>query len=402
MSTVTGIGTSFNLPNYHGELFSITPADTPLLSAIGGLTGGRRATAVEFEWSTYDLRDPSQTLRVRTEGAVAPTAEQRARGSVRNVCQIHQEKVEVTYTKQAAIGQFTGPSSAPYRDVEGANAVISELSFQTIQALKSIALDVNYSFINGVLANPTTNGSARQTGGLISSITTNAAASKATAAVTGLSAATDTITETSTARSDGDKIVFTDVGASTTITLNRTYYVVGKTTNAFKVSKTLGGAAITVGTATVAYSVPWTTTLDVTVIENVLQMAYDNGGISEQFTGTLLVNSAQKRAISTAYANAYGKFQEMSRNVGGVNVQTIETNFGQLNVMLDRHVPQDAIIVTSLENLAPVFLEVPGKGVFFEEPLAKTGASDAAQLYGEIGLQYGPEKTHAIQRGLAV
>jgi hypothetical protein len=35
-------GTTFNLPNFVGELFELTPADTPFLSAIGGLTGGNR------------------------------------------------------------------------------------------------------------------------------------------------------------------------------------------------------------------------------------------------------------------------------------------------------------------------------------------------------------------------
>lgn len=58
MAGITGIGTTFTLPNYHGELFGITPADTPLLSAIGGLTGGRRASSTAFEWQTYDLRNP--------------------------------------------------------------------------------------------------------------------------------------------------------------------------------------------------------------------------------------------------------------------------------------------------------------------------------------------------------
>jgi len=362
MGTVTSIGTSFNLPNYHGELFALTPGDTPLLSAIGGLSGGAQTTSQEFEWSTYDLRDPSQTLRVRVEGASAPTSEERSRSSVRNVCQIHQEKVEVSYTKQAAIGAFAGPSSAPYRDVPGANAVGDEMTWQTVQALKSIALDVNYSFINGVLANPATNGSARQTAGLMSVVTTNAQ-DKSTATSTGLSAATDTITETSTARSDGDKIVFTDTGASTAIVAGRVYYVVNKTTNAFKVSTTLGGSAITIGTATVSYKVPWTTTLTVSHIEDILQKAYDGGGISEQTTATLLCNSAQKRAISAAYASAYGKFVESERNVGGVNVNTVVTNFGTLNVMMDRHVPQDAIIVASLEQLKPVFLSIPDKGL---------------------------------------
>ena len=62
----------------------------------------------------------------------------------------------------------------------------------------------------------------------------------------------------------------------------------------------------------------------------------------------------------------------------------------------------DAIIACSMDQVSPVFLDVPGKGVFFEEPLSKTGASDDVQLYGEIGLQFGNEKAHGIVRGLKV
>jgi hypothetical protein len=80
--------------------------------------------------------------------------------------------------------------------------------------------------------------------------------------------------------------------------------------------------------------------------------------------------------------------------VGGVNVQTIETDFGRLNVMLNRYLPVHSIQVVSLEQCAPVFLEVPGKGFLFLEPLAKTGASEASQIYGEIGLEYGNELAH--------
>ena len=35
MAGITGLGTTFNLPNYHGELFAVSPTDTPLLSEIG-------------------------------------------------------------------------------------------------------------------------------------------------------------------------------------------------------------------------------------------------------------------------------------------------------------------------------------------------------------------------------
>ena len=95
-----------------------------------------------------------------------------------------------------------------------------------------------------------------------------------------------------------------------------------------------------------------------------------------------------------ALATGRGAFLTGTRNVGGVNLKTIETDFGTLNIMLDRYVPADKLIVASLEQLSPVFMEIPNKGHFFAEPLAKTGASDDVQIYGEIGLEYGNEKAH--------
>ena len=400
MAGITGMGTTYNLPNYVGELFALTPDDTPLLSAIGGLTGGGETSATEFEWQTYDLRDPSQ--RVRLEGATAPTAEERVRANARNVCQIHQEKVSVSYTKQSATGQIAGPQAAPYNALPGSNPVGNELNWQVQQALKSIALDVNWSFINGTYALPTDSSTARKTRGLLQAITTNRIA-KGTS-VTGATSATDTITATGHGLTAGNKVVFTATGAATGIVAGRVYYAVTVVdANNFKVSASSGGAAITLGTATgLAFTKPWSTALTGDIINDLLQLAYDNGGISEQATATLLCNSVQKRAITKAYASAYGQYQETSRTMGGVSVNTVVTDFGTLNLMMDRHMPQDTIAVVSMEDLMPVFLNVPGKGHFFEEPLAKTGASDEVQLYGEIGLKYGAEKHHAVMTGLVI
>lgn len=401
MSGITGMGTSFNLPNYHGELFAITPAETPLLSAIGGLTGGGMVADVEAEWQTFDLRDPSQ--RTRVEGATAPTAEERVRANVRNVLQIHQEKVSVSYTKQAATGSFATPGSAPFRSGDGSSSALDELDWQTEQALKSIALDVNWSFINGIYSNPTTNATARKTRGLINACSSNVT-QNATKTISDGSSATDTITATHSF-SNGDKVVFTDTGDATNIVAGRVYYVVNiSTTVSFKVALTSGGSAITLGTSTSNLDLhqPWSTTLAVSHIDEFVQGVYDNGGLSGM--PVFLVNSRQKRALTAAYAAAYGQAVPMvqGERIGGVAVETVLTDFGQFGVMLDRHVPQDAVIATSLDELMPVFLNIPGKGVFFEEALAKTGASDEVQIYGEIGLKYGNEKAHGVLRGLAV
>ena len=398
MAGTTGIGTTFSLPNYHGELLAVTPSDTPFLSAIGA-GGGKQTTSTSFEWQTYDLRQASQPGVL--EGATAPTAEERVRANVSNVVQIHQEQVAVSYTKQAAIGQYATPSSAPYRTAGGVdNPVNSELDWQIEQALKTMALDVNWSFINGKYNAPSTNAAARKTKGLLQAVTSNVE-SKAAATITNGSAATDTITATH-AFTNGEKVVFTDRGASTAVVEGRVYFVVERvSTTSFKVSATSGGTAITIGTATVSLIALSATAVTTTVLGDVLQKVYDNGGLTGGM-GTLLVNSPQKRAITVAYANEYGKADLFagSREIAGVNALQIQSDFGVLNVIMDRHVPRDAIIVCSLDQCAPVFLNIPGKGVFFEEPLAKTGASDAVQLYGEVGLQFGNEKAHGVIRGL--
>lgn len=397
MAGITGMGTTFSLPNYTGELFGLTPDDTPFLSAIGGLTGGGMTTSTEFEWQTSDLRDPGQ--RVRTEGATAPTAEERVRANVTNVVQIHQEKVSLSYTKQAATGQLASPQSAPFNHPGGGpNPITSEMDWQVLQTIKSMKLDANWSLLNGQYVRPNTNATARQTKGLLAAIQTNRI-SRGTS-ITGASSATDTVTSTGHGLVDGDKVVFTATGA-TPLVAGRVYFVDQLDANTFKLSGSLGGAAITLGTASgLAFTKSWTTTLTTDHIGELLQLAYDNGGISEQATAAMLCNSIQKRAITKAFADAYGKFTESSRTIGGVNVMTLVTDFGTLNVMMDRHMPQDALAAVSLEQCMPVLLNVPGKGVFFEEPLGKTGASDDVQIYGEIGLKWGNERAHALMTGL--
>jgi hypothetical protein len=401
MSGIVGMGTTYNLPNYVGELFAVTPEDTPLLSSIGGLTGGKSVKATEWSWQTFDQRDPS-SRRTRLEGADAPNAEERVRATVKNVVEIHQEKVSVSYTKQAANQQISTPGAAPFQ-INGAqsNPIGSELDWQLLRAIKAIALDVNYTFINGTYLQPTDNTTARRTRGLLQAITTNRIA-KGTSTSGGTSA-TDTITFTAHGLTDGTKIVFTNTDLATNIVAGRVYFVVSATANAFKVSPAQGGTALALGTATnLAWTRPWATALTPDHVNDLLQLAYDNGGISEQHTATLLCNSTQKRAVTKAYMSAFGQYQETSRNVGGVNVTTLITDFGTLNLMMDRHVPQDVIAAVSLEQLQPVLMSIPGKGHFFQEDLAKTGAADNVQVYGEIGLEYGNERTHAVMSGLVV
>lgn len=319
MAGITGLGTTFNLPNYVGELFNVSPEDTPFLSAIGGLTGGVAVNSTIFQWSQYDLRDAADD-RQRLEGADAPTAEARVRAAGSNVLEIHQEQVAVTYTKQAATNQFAG--SAPF--IGGPNVVTDELAWQLQQEFKQIARDVEKSFISGTYQLPTNNSTARKTRGLLAAIETNVV----------------DLDDTVLAKDD---------------------------------------------------------------VLDLMQEVWENGGIQESETRTVMVNATMKRKLTSLFITgaSYGSYQEVSRNVGGVSLQTFETDFGRCNIVLSRYVPADTIIVCSLEDCAPAFLEIPGKGHFFAEPLAKTGASEKVQIYGEIGLRYGNERKHGKIIGAA-
>lgn len=402
--STTGIATTFALPNYHGELFALTPADTPLLSASGGLAGGKSTDSTVFEWQTYDLRAASS--RPRLEGAAAPTAEERVRANVTNVCQIFHESVETSYTVAATSGMYRTAGAAPFVSNGGEpNPVTNDHSWQVMQSLKQIARDVNYCMWNGAKVNPTTNATARAMDGLLSVITSNAQVKSGSALTTGASAATDTITATHDLVA-GDMVVFTDVGASTTIVPGRKYWVKSvSTTVSFKIVPTadLTATAIAVGTATVSfYQINVANISTVADINGLLQSVFDNGGINEQATATLFVPSGQKVGLSAAYANAYGKSDAMNRtrDVGGVALDTIVTDFGVLNVAVERALPADAIAVVSLEQVHPVLLSIPNKGVLFEEELAKVGSSDRTQIYGEIGLEYGNQAAHGVLRGV--
>ena len=172
MGAVSGLGDSYDLPNYVGELFNVTPNDTPFLSAIGGMTGGKSVTSKQFTWQTVDNAAAAQTAVV--EGA-DPVYAERTRSEVTNVTQIMQYGVNVSYTKQAATGNLSGES------IIGNQPVQDELAFQLDMAMKRAARDIEFSFLQGTYVADTDLATARKTRGLLEAITTNEVAAAAAA-----------------------------------------------------------------------------------------------------------------------------------------------------------------------------------------------------------------------------
>ncbi len=400
MSGLTSGGpyTTHQLPNYLGELFGLTPEDTPFLSMAGGLTGGKSVDATMFGWQTYDLRDPSQNARL--EGAAAPTAEARVRAWVFNVVEIHHETLSTTYTKMAATGQLgTTGSAHTFNELSGTDQpVMNEHDWQVAQMVKQIARDIEFSFLNGSFQEPSDNVTARQTRGILAAITTNVSTQSGTL-LTGctIEADDELVTKTSHGLSAGDQVAFTSLTGGVGLKLSdfETYFVIaaGITANAFAVSLVLGGTAVNITTDYSDASVLPLTEPTALMVLQIMQDIWDNGGLMEGETRTTFVNSGLKRYLTKFFITDQG-YQETSRNVGGVNLTVVETDFGKLNIALDRYMPKDVMAFVSMEQITPVFLNIPGKGFLFKEELAKTGAKDEDQIYGEVGLEYGPQLSH--------
>lgn len=319
-------GTTFSLPNYTGEIFNTSPQDTPFLTAIsnvsaanfdGTIAGAAIENATHFQWQSFSLRAAADD-RQRLEGADAPSSEERTRGNIFNVLEIHQEALTLSYSKMSAFKQYaaSGANHPNAQAFDGVNPVSSEVDFQLQAHLAQIARDVEATFLTGTFVDPATDAAARKTRGIIEATTTNVNANGAVARA-----------------------------------------------------------------------------LTKDVVDDTLQTVWEAGGIAYGETATLMCGAFQKRALTALYLPDGA--QPLSRTVGGVSVQTIETDFGTLNLMLNRYMPADIVQIVSLEECRPHVLDVEDLGPGFSvEELAKTGSSKKWQIYGEIGLNYGDETHH--------
>lgn len=394
--SITGLGTTYNLPNYTGILHQLTPSDTPFFSAIGGLTGGGQTDSIEFEWQEYDLRAAGQNVAL--EGQDAPSDENRVRNNVTNICQIHHEAVGVSYTKLAAQQAKAGVNN------NLSNPISNELDWQIEQKLKIMVRDIHYSLLRGKYNKPVDNTTKRQTKGLIDATQTNVSDQGSSVGTATIEADTEVFTIAAHGLTVGDKVTVRALtgGAIGVLADHELYYVASTPdVNTFTLSTTAGGSAVAFATDGGA-DVYTTAALTEAFVLDLMQDVWTSGGIQVAETATLIANASIARALTKIFITDKN-YQESSRTVGGVAVNTIRTDFGTLNLMLDRHMASAALQVASLDMCMPVYQEIPGKGHFFAEPLARTGAKDRSQLYGEVGLAFGNEKAHgnvlAVHRG---
>ena len=312
MSNITGGGTVWNLPNYAGQIFSSTPAQTPFLSLIAP----RAVRTDNFQFPTgveYTHETAAQPSITEADSLTAPEAISYVRSQETNVTQIFQERISVSYARIAGSGRFSGVS-----DSLSSAQTPGEVEFQTARALEKIARDVEYTFINGEYQLSTKADEANRTRGILAAC----------------------------------------------------------------------------GTAVDAAGAPLTRAM----LNGALASAYAAGAT---FTDTvLLCGAAVKQALTDAYASQWGFSAPPTREMGGMNIMQIETDFGLLSVVLSRFVPAGTLIGADIACCRPVEQDVPGKGNFFREELSRSGAAEEYQIFGQLGLDHGPMWKHFAVTGI--
>lgn len=128
------------------------------------------------------------------------------------------------------------------------------------------------------------------------------------------------------------------------------------------------------------------------IIGNVMQKIRDSKGVISD--AILIVSPIARRQITKNYANEPGFLLPNSRTVGGLTIDQIITDYGTCGLMVHDYVPNGTVIVANLTVLKIKEQPVSGKGNWFWEALAKVGAGDKSQLFGQAGLDYGPEWFH--------
>lgn len=123
-----------------------------------------------------------------------------------------------------------------------------------------------------------------------------------------------------------------------------------------------------------------------------------NGDITNMVLG--LDSTSRLQLNADAVANGL-TIAESGRDFNGIAVDKVLTPLGTVYLKELKYLPSGTVVLFDPFIMAPVEQLVPGKGNFFLEELAKVGAGTKKQIFGQIGLDHGPEWYSAKITGLS-
>jgi hypothetical protein len=134
-------------------------------------------------------------------------------------------------------------------------------------------------------------------------------------------------------------------------------------------------------------------------IADVMKLIYESNGT---LNGLVLWLDA----VSLFQLNADAEANDLTivpaaRNINGISLSTIITPLGEISLKLGEFIPAGTVGIFNPGVVGPVHQPVPGKGNFYLDELAKTGAGEKYLITGQLGLDHGPEWYHAKITGIS-
>ena len=139
--------------------------------------------------------------------------------------------------------------------------------------------------------------------------------------------------------------------------------------------------------------------LDLWLLEQIVKKIADaNGDISNLYLWTDNVGINQIHGNAVEMGVPVGDFRA---NEYGIRIRDLMLPSATIHIAEGQFIEKGTALLLNFDVIRPIEQPVPGKGNFFLEPLAKTGAGEKYQLFGQIGLDYGNELYHGKITGLS-
>lgn len=139
--------------------------------------------------------------------------------------------------------------------------------------------------------------------------------------------------------------------------------------------------------------------LDIWLVNDLVQKIRDNGGDISNLT--LWVDTTGLNQLNGSAVESGVELGKAYESEYGIQVRDLLLPIGKIKIALGEFIPAGTVYAFNFDAIRPIEQPVPSKGNFFLEPLAKTGAGEKYQLFGQIGLDYGNEVLHGKITGLS-
>ena len=360
-----------NINNFTGELFKVGGQRTPLLSAVGGLNGGKVLNSTYWQVQVEDNAIINSEPTKGQEGSTPTEYLGRDRAAFTYVTQIFHKGVQMTYTALASTGNqnpFTlsanivnqsdgdGTTTAgAAQGLFGGNPVNDEFALQLEKALEKVAREVEWFAFNGSFsdgANVTPGDGTREMWGIDYWVSQSKNASNSVAA---------------SANPIGGNVYYNDTTGDGT-----------------------GSAQV----------------LSFDAIAGAMKRLYDAHAPLKQ--PVLCVSPKQLLDLNTELiagnVGITGAIIPRDRNVAGIDIDTVVTPFGSIGLMVidPDIIPTGSSFILDMAYIQPVFTNIPGFGTVFVRDLDQdANARIGKAVYMEMGFEFGPPSYHCKIQAVA-